>query len=88
MVHQTVTKIPRSSVGVSRLAQQQQQKQWEHLGRGGGSTIGAIWHIGASGSRVRMQRMGELEDVMSLRLEDKEMHLLPKTRCESPRQKK
>jgi hypothetical protein len=27
-------------------------------------------------------------DVMSLRLEDKEMHLLPKTRCESPRKKK
>ena len=35
-------------------------------------------------SRVRMQRMGELEDVMSLRLEDKEMHHLPKTRCKSP----
>jgi hypothetical protein len=37
-----------------------------------------------------MQRIGELEEVMSLRLEDKleEMHLLPKTRCESSRKKK
>ena len=42
----------------------------------------------AWGSSVRMQRMGELEDVMSLRLEHKQMNYLPTTRRERPRKKK